>query len=96
MPNTQSACTPQILGHICSLNTTTSLFTISGLTNGTSYSVSIKAVNEIGDSIASNTVAGIPIAPTTVTVAPTATVPVLETVEKADSLPKTGLCPCHQ
>ena len=90
MPNTQSACTPQILGHICSLNTTTSLFTISGLTNGTSYSVSIKAVNEIGDSIASNTVAGIPIAPTTVTV------PVLETVEKADSLPKTGLCPCHQ
>ena len=73
---------------------TTSPFTISGLTNGTSYSVSIKAVNEIGDSVASNAVAGIPVATTTTTttttVAPTATVPVLETVKKADSLPKTG------
>jgi LPXTG-motif cell wall-anchored protein len=72
---------------------TTSPFTISGLTNGTSYSVSIKAVNEIGDSIASNAVAGIPVAPTattTTTVALIATVPVLETVKKADSLPKTG------
>ena len=68
---------------------TTSPFTISGLTNGTSYSVSIKAVNEIGDSIASNAVAGIPVAPTP-TVTPAATVPVLETVKKADSLPKTG------
>ena len=74
---------------------TTSPFTINGLTNGTSYSVSIKAVNEIGDSVASNAVAGIPVAPiatTTTTVAPTATatVPVLETVKKAGSLPKTG------
>lgn len=42
---------------------TTSPFTISGLTNGTSYSVTIKAVNAIGDSVASNAVNGTPVAP---------------------------------
>ena len=62
--------------------TTTSPFTISGLTNGTTYSVTIKAVNAIGESSASNIVAGTPastvnptttVAPTTTTVAPTTT-----------------------
>ena len=59
--------------------TTTSPFTINGLTNGTTYSVSIKAVNEIGDSAASSAVTGIPVAPapaaiTTTIAAPTTTV----------------------
>jgi len=55
--------------------TTTSPFTISDLTNGTTYSVTIKAVNAIGDSPASNAVTGSPTAPTTSTVAPTTTTP---------------------
>ena len=61
--------------------TTTSPLTISGLTNGKTYSVSIKAVNGLGDSVASNAVVGTPVAPTTTaapatttTAAPTTTV----------------------
>jgi LPXTG-motif cell wall-anchored protein len=59
--------------------TTSSPFIISGLTNATTYSVTIKAVNVIGDSLKSNTVNGTPIAPaaivepTTTTVAATTT-----------------------
>jgi LPXTG-motif cell wall-anchored protein len=59
--------------------TTSSPFIISGLTNATTYSVTIKAVNVIGDSLNSNTVNGTPIAPpvivepTTTTVAATTT-----------------------
>jgi LPXTG-motif cell wall-anchored protein len=54
---------------------TSSPFTISGLTNGTSYSITIKAVNAVGDSTASNAMTGTPTAPatttTTTTIAPT-------------------------
>ena len=42
---------------------TSSPLTISGLTNGTTYSVTIKAVNAIGDSVASNARSGTPAAP---------------------------------
>ena len=74
---------------------TSSPFTISGLTNGTAYSVTIKAVNAIGDSVASNIFAGTPttttVAPTTTTVAPKAEAPTtMPTEEKAQSLPVTG------
>jgi LPXTG-motif cell wall-anchored protein len=53
--------------------TTSSPFIISGLTNATTYSVTIKAVNIFGDSLNSNTVSGTPIAPAAI-VEPTTTV----------------------
>jgi LPXTG-motif cell wall-anchored protein len=53
--------------------TTSSPFIISGLTNATTYSVTIKAVNVYGDSLNSNMVSGTPIAPTAI-VEPTTTV----------------------
>lgn len=46
-----------------SAGATSSPFTITGLTNGTSYDVVLKAVNSAGDSLASNTVSGTPVAP---------------------------------
>ena len=46
-----------------SAGTTSSPITITGLTNGTSYDVVLKAVNSAGDSLASNTVSGTPVAP---------------------------------
>jgi hypothetical protein len=52
--------------------TTSSPFIISGLTNATTYSVTIKAVNVYGDSLNSNTVSGTPIAPAAI-VEPTTT-----------------------
>ena len=42
---------------------TTSPVTISGLTNGTSYTIYLKAVNAIGDSVASSSVSSTPVAP---------------------------------
>jgi hypothetical protein len=47
-------------GAYFSLATTTSPFVLSSLTNGTAYSISIKAVNSIGDGAASNSVSGTP------------------------------------
>jgi hypothetical protein len=38
--------------------------TITGLTNGVSYTLYLKAVNSVGDSVASNQVSGSPVAPT--------------------------------
>jgi LPXTG-motif cell wall-anchored protein len=52
--------------------TTSSPLIISGLTNATTYSVTIKAVNVIGDSLHSNTVGGTPVAPAAI-VEPTTT-----------------------
>ena len=71
---------------------TSSPFTISGLANGTTYSVTIKAVNAIGDSVASNIFASTTTTPTTTTtVVPEVTAPTtVPTEEKAHSLPVTG------
>jgi LPXTG-motif cell wall-anchored protein len=62
--------------------TTSSPFIISGLTNATTYSVTIKAVNVYGDSLNSNTVSGTPIAPAAI-VEPTTTVAVTTTTTVA-------------
>jgi len=47
-------------GAYSSLGTTTSPFVFSTLTNGTAYSITIKAVNSVGDGAASNSVSGTP------------------------------------
>lgn len=84
--------------------TTSSPFIISGLTNATTYSVTIKAVNVFGDSLKSNMVNGTPIAPpaivepTTTTVAATTTTTIAAVVISStkkvtvskNELPKTG------
>jgi LPXTG-motif cell wall-anchored protein len=59
--------------------TTSSPFIISGLTNATTYSVLIKAVNVYGDSLNSNTVNGTPIAPAAIVEPTTTTVAVTTT-----------------
>ena len=70
---------------------TSSPFTISGLTNGTTYSVTIKSVNTIGDSVASNAIGGTPAAVATTTTPTTTTVaPEVALAGKVDSLPETG------
>jgi LPXTG-motif cell wall-anchored protein len=84
--------------------TTSSPFIISGLTNATTYSVTIKAVNVFGDSLNSNAVNGTPIAPaaivepTTTTVAVTTTTTIAAVVVSStkkvtvtkNELPETG------
>ena len=65
------------------LATTSSPFIISGLTNATIYSVTIKAVNIVGDSLNSNTVSGTPIAPTAIVEPTTTTVAVTTTTTVA-------------
>ena len=68
---------------------TTSPFTISGLTNGTSYSVTIKSVNAIGDSPASNAIAGTPVAPATTVSEPTTTTAPTTTTTTTTAVPTT-------
>jgi hypothetical protein len=50
----------------------TSPITITGLTNGTNYQIDIKAVSNLGDGLASNSVASTPSASASVTIALTA------------------------
>jgi len=50
----------------------TSPITITGLTNGTSYQIAIRAVSNLGDGLASNSVASTPSASASVTIALTA------------------------
>ena len=71
--------------------TTTSPFVINGLTNGATYSVTIKAVNGDGDSPTSNAVTGTPTAPTSTTVAPTSTIKAVNT--EGDSPARPLRCP---
>lgn len=85
--------------------TTTSPFVIRGLANGTTYSITIKAINEVGDSPPSNAVSGTPggtasepgtaptptsLVPSTTAVAPTPTAAAGKTTKKSVTLPTTG------
>jgi LPXTG-motif cell wall-anchored protein len=72
--------------------TTSSPFIISGLTNATTYSVTIKAVNVYGDSLNSNTVNGTPMAPTAIVEPTTTTVAATTTttIAAVAVLPETG------
>ena len=69
----------------------TSPFTISGLTNGTTYSVTIKAVNAVGDSVASNAVTGTPVAPAATPNAPNNTPSLPETGSNSSTAAVVGL-----
>jgi predicted RNA-binding protein with TRAM domain len=55
----------------CAPTQTTSPINITGLANGTSYNVQIKATNELGDGVATSSVAASPSASTAVPAAPT-------------------------
>ncbi|MCL7408453.1 fibronectin type III domain-containing protein [Marivivens donghaensis] len=48
-------------GNWISASTTSTSFTISGLTNGTTYSVKVRAVNGVGDGLASSAISATPI-----------------------------------
>jgi hypothetical protein len=50
-------------GTYINANTTTTPITITGLTNGTTYSLGLRAVNSIGPGAESNIVSGTPVAP---------------------------------
>jgi LPXTG-motif cell wall-anchored protein len=65
---------------------TTSPVTITGLTNQTIYSVTLKAVNAMGDSVASNSVSGTPSAPAA---APPSTTAPTEATSTSTTTPAT-------
>jgi len=72
--------------------------TITGLTNGTTYSVTLKAVNSVGDSGASNSLSGTPVAPTLPPSDPSpspapASAPAPAPVPEPDSAPRPAAVP---
>jgi hypothetical protein len=74
---------------------TSSPIVITGLTNGTSYSVTLRAVNNIGDSVSSNAEAGTPVAPPPPPPAPTTPTPTPtpETLPEEEEAPEPAASP---
>jgi hypothetical protein len=67
---------------------TESPITIGGLTNGTTYTIAIRAISAAGNGTASNDVTVTPAAPTTTTTAATTTTTVLPARDSAGDLPQ--------
>ena len=68
---------------------TTSPFTISGLTNGTTYDVQIRAVNSAGSGTATGTTQGTPAAPSSPTISGAATATAFTTTYGTASAPQS-------